>query len=370
VGVYRLISLLLISGFWHSSSGQGFTTLSALPGELHESSGIEVINPNTFISHNDGGDKAQLYIIDSSGTILRTVFVQNAVNVDWEDMTMAPDGRVFIGNFGNNGHNRKDLEILVLPKYEDWTTDTIMPTVITFSFSDQTQFPPAAENHVFDCEALAFYQDSLYVFNKNWSSPFSGYVKMYVLPAHAGDFSVKPRDSVSLGSIREISWVTGADIADSNLYLVGSAFVWKFKIKDNVFLDNPTQIMLNHFSQKEAISVWGNQIYITDESTGGFGNLYRYDEPTSQIKAVQNKAHGISIKQLHNGIQIENPLLLNMEVTISALDGKTMISQMTKTSLLKIEKKSEDAILSPGIYVLHINTDTQKNIWTKVWIGP
>jgi len=93
------------------------------------------------------------------------------------------------------------------------------------------------------------------------------------MPAQEGNYVLMPRDSANLGVIKEIAWVTGADISDSSLYLVGSAFVWKFDFQTNPNLHEPAQLALNHFSQKEAISVFNEALNITDESTGGFGNL-------------------------------------------------------------------------------------------------
>ena len=55
-----------------------------------------------IITHNDSGDDANLYEIDSlSGTILRTISTANAKNVDWEDLA-ENDTHLFITDIGNN----------------------------------------------------------------------------------------------------------------------------------------------------------------------------------------------------------------------------------------------------------------------------
>ncbi len=349
---------------------QSFEKMDELPSKLSESSGLEAINNNLFLTHNDGGDAARVYFLDSLGVIQREVLVANSRNVDWEDISVASDGRVFIGNFGNNGSNREDLEILILPDYRKWLTDTVDPETITFKYGDQTVFPPPASNKVFDCEAIAFYQDSLYLFNKNWSSPFSGMTKMYVLPAKPGDYTVYPRDSVHLGMIKEIAWVTAADISDSTLYLLGSAFIWEFDFSQQPNLKNPKQLSLDHFSQKEALSIYKGALYVTDESTGGFGNLYRYTpEQTSSIPKSRPE-NGIKVISTTTSCYIENPRLLSLEIGLFDMSGR-LIGQITQRNgrRIEIEKNNGRTIISPGIYWLHIQHKGTKPLVKKVVIG-
>jgi hypothetical protein len=347
--------------------GQTLLTLSALPTVIHESSGIEAIHSNLFLTHNDGGNDPLLFFIDSNSRVVRQVYVKDVDNTDWEDITIAPDGHVYIGNFGNNGHNRRNLEVLVLPKLNDWITDTITAQVIRFSYKDQTAFPPMSNNQVFDCEAMAYFEDSLYLFNKNWSSPFTGMVKMYVLPTKPGQYDLLPRDSVNLGVFKEISWVTGADIADSSLYLIGSASIWKLSFSDKPSLKNPIQINLNHFSQKEAISVLEENLYITDESTGGFGNLYRYSMvPVSGLQDVF-RDDKIDVWQDGGTVVIQNPKTSDIIANIYSLDGGLVLTINSRASTIKIsEKMKQDGILSSGIYVLNIMTESGRHFSQKI----
>ncbi|MFT7590759.1 MAG: hypothetical protein ACI9UJ_000671 [bacterium] len=363
---------MVVCVFWGQTSvnSQSLEVLSKLPNACPESSGLVFINNNSFITHNDGGDGPNLYFIDSSGIVQRKVNVKNAINTDWEDITMAPDGRVFIGNFGNNGNNRKDLEILVLPDYKKWKSDTVEPDKIFFSYDDQNAFPPSSDNRVFDCEALAFYKDSLYIFSKNWSSPFSGMVKMYVLPAAPGTYAIQPRDSVNLGTVKEIAWVTGADIQDSSLYLVGSAFVWRFNFLELPNLTSPTQLALNHFSQKEAIAVNGNNIYITDEASGGFGQLYRFTQKNPNATAFEVEALRIKVNQTTNSVWIQNKQRESLHVELIDISGKMVSVFVGNDAHIDLDKNIiEKCILRPGVYMLHISAEKNINIWTKVFIS-
>jgi len=349
---------------------QSFDIVAKLPGVCAESSGLEVINENLFITHNDGGDDAKLYFIDSSGVVQREIIVGQQQNTDWEDITLANDGRVYVGDFGNNGHNRKDLEIIVLPDFNSWKTDTVNAEKITFRYADQSAFPPEASNRVFDCEAMAFYNDSLYLFSKNWSNPFTGMVKMYVVPATPGDYVLSPQDSINLGVVKEIGWVTGADINDSTLYLVGSALVWKFQFQGRPSLQSMEQISLNHFSQKEAISYYKNDLYITDESTGGYGNMYRYTKTKTNSATSLIKDNSCRIVQTQTDCHVLNPNGNSLKLSLYDLTGKMVSSSGSiKTEQIFLHKYFPNSIISPGIYWLHVDQVSEKSFWGKIYIS-
>ncbi|MBO6517955.1 MAG: hypothetical protein JJ975_15560, partial [Bacteroidia bacterium] len=305
---------------------QELKLVSELPDELHESSGLIVLDSNRFLSHNDGGDGPKLYVFDSSGTIHREVYVRNASNVDWEELAEAPDGRVFIGDFGNNANKRTNLRIYVLPPFASWNTDTVSADTIQFTYADQTEFPPAQSNLFYDCEAMVYWRDSLHLFTKNWSSPFNGYTKHYVLPARAGSYSLIPIDSAYMGGFRELAFITSADIQSNKLVLLGSAYVWQFSIDSVIRLNQPKLITLNHLSQKEAIAIHNESLYITDESTGGFGNLYRMN--LFQTSTVFHALNTLELKvwQRESTLMIKSVEPIS-SVEVLAVDGKQLLKQ-------------------------------------------
>ena len=188
--------------------------LQKLSDTLNETSGLARIR-NQWYSHNDGGNPAAIYRLGNNGSIAQTIVPRNQNNIDWEDLTASND-HAFIGDFGNNNGDRKDLKILKLP-INAWMgsalVDSIDAETIAFSFADQTQFTPSAKTTPFDCEAMIFWGDSLHIFTKSWSN---GITKRYVIPAVPGNYSVSPRDSLSLGFL-----VTGAAVYQGRLALVG-----------------------------------------------------------------------------------------------------------------------------------------------------
>ena len=130
-----------------------------LPRCLNESSGLIVLN-DTIYSHNDSGGLPFLYRFSKSGQFYDSVKVNNAKNVDWEEITSDMYGNIFVGDFGNNYNERRDLCI--------YKIDTLKNVrKINFSYSNQTEFPPHKRKlKNFDCEAMLQFQDKLVLFSK------------------------------------------------------------------------------------------------------------------------------------------------------------------------------------------------------------
>lgn len=140
-----------------------------LPRELNEISGLERYNDTILIAVNDSGNAPELFFIDLTGKILKKCRVSNASNSDWEDLAMDDSGNLFVADIGNNLNSRKDLCIWKMSCEEAFTKDSIAAERITFSYADQTEFPPNEENLRFDCEAIYWMNDTLHLITKNTS---------------------------------------------------------------------------------------------------------------------------------------------------------------------------------------------------------
>lgn len=216
-------------------SPQGFPTeLVAfsrvdLPPSQGETSGLAWIQGRLF-SINDGGNAPELYELNpQTGALLRTIQLEGATNVDWEDLTSSPT-HLFIGDFGNNSGNRRDLKILKISSNSILSQNTVTPEVIEFTFSDQVQFDNSPNSHNFDCEAMAYRGGQIHLFSKNWQDSRT---KHYTLPEASG------RQVANLiGSFDFQGLVTAADISanGNQLVLLGyensgilsRSFVWAF----------------------------------------------------------------------------------------------------------------------------------------------
>jgi hypothetical protein len=58
--------------------------------------------PGVFWVHNDSGHPAALYAVRRDGTLIREYAVR-APNIDWEDIAADGEGRLYLGDIGNNG---------------------------------------------------------------------------------------------------------------------------------------------------------------------------------------------------------------------------------------------------------------------------
>lgn len=172
-------------------------SLTRLPGRLPiaESSGLAPADSAGLVwTHGDGGTPATLYLAGLDGQLRRSLPLAPLPNRDWEDLARDPAGRLYIGDFGNNDNQRRDLVIYRL------TLGSGRPRVdtIAFRYPDQTAFPPGRARRHFDCEALVFYHDSLHLFTKDRSP--ARRTRYYVLPARPGRHVAVLRDSLRLGT--------------------------------------------------------------------------------------------------------------------------------------------------------------------------
>lgn len=138
-----------------------------LPKELNEISGLEKLNDSVLIAINDGGNSPDIFFINLNGEIIKKCRLSNALNVDWEDLTMDDQRNLYIADVGNNRNARKDLCILKVNADQAFQSDSIRSKKISLAYADQDQLPPPPESFKFDCEALFWMNDSLHLITKN-----------------------------------------------------------------------------------------------------------------------------------------------------------------------------------------------------------
>lgn len=204
-----------------------------LPDEIKESSGVLYIGNNQVLTHNDSGGEPVLYRIDiTSRKLIQKIKLENATNVDWEDITQDKT-YIYVGDFGNNKGNRKDLKIYRILKSElEKTGDiSVQAEIINFSFDDQSDFTELWRKSNYDCESLISVGDSLYVFSKDWADHKS---RLYSMPNKPGTYAAK-----SHGAFEAQGLITGAAISPDGkkIALVGyerdpkkgsDVFIWIF----------------------------------------------------------------------------------------------------------------------------------------------
>ncbi len=255
--------------------------ITSLPNIVYESSGIHVTGPNVIWTHNDSGHTNQLFQIDTTGNLVRILTVVNATNVDWEDLAVDNQGRVYINDAGNNANDRKDLVIYRIPDPDIIEGFHVEAERIDFVFEDQTQFPPPVTYRNFCIEATIWKDDSIFMFTKDRSNPITGYTKMYAVPAVPGNHVAVLLDSLYVDNENHPARITAADYnpATGEMVLLTRTRVLSFTdFPGNRFFDGTIiDYQFSHLiGQVEAIAfVTDNRLYITSEgSSSQAGNLF------------------------------------------------------------------------------------------------
>lgn len=329
------------------------TLITPLPSVLMESSGIEVNNSNSVWTHNDSGDSARIFNIDTAGNILRIVHLNVDTAFDCEESTQDQYGNYYMGDFGNNLNDRTNLRIYKIPNPDSLPTDTVTPQIIYFSFPDQILFPPPTSEQNFDCEAMFHWGDSLYLFSKNRGT--STWSKMYRLPDVPGTYVAELVDSFNTGT-----WITSADISPSGqtMVLLSETRIWVFtNYTIGRFFDGDARNLTMDYSQKEAIVfVNDSVVYITDEYFLNLGgNLYSFDL-SSWINGIDDNvqnSHAIDIypQPAINELNINFKFPSNSySVEILCISGSKLMDYQN-TSTLDISS------LESGFYILRIESE-------------
>lgn len=249
-----------------------------LPLQLRECSGIAITHKNLIWAHNDSGNTNQLFSIDTTGAVLRTLTIGNIQNTDWEDLARDPQGNIYINDAGNNDNNRANLAIHKIPNPDLHSGSTLTAQSIYFVFPDQTAFPPPASNRNFDIEATIWHNDSIVLFSKNRSTPSSGYSKMYILPATPGVYTARLKDSIFIGTTTN-DRVTAAAFnhqTQSLLLLTRAAIIMFDNFQGNDFFKGRKTIFCFATlpGQAEGLDFFSNNgVYITEEGTSSAGGM-------------------------------------------------------------------------------------------------
>lgn len=119
-------------------------------GKMQEVSGVAQSKRQDHLLWmiNDSGDDAVLYAVNTAGKLLSAVNIQNAENVDWEDMaSFVFDGRPYllIADTGANTGRREQFTLYVIEEPLLGAETAAVAWSVVFSFSDSSK----------DCEAVA-----------------------------------------------------------------------------------------------------------------------------------------------------------------------------------------------------------------------
>ena len=264
-----------------SNSVKNFSTLKVepqqfinkLPKEFSENSGI-IIYDDLFWTFNDSGGKNKIYGFNFAGEIKKEVEIEDAKNVDWEDI--AQDKKyIYIGDFGNNSGGRKNLIIYRIKKKDigKKKKQKLKSKKIKFNYTLQKSKNSQQKNTPFDCEAITEFDDNLYIFTKDRSDYTT---TVYRIPKKKGEYEITPFEEFDVKGL-----ITGADISQdqTKLALIGykdyKPILWIFSnFSSDSFFDGQNTYIEMHFifgAQTEGVCFLGNDsIVISCEKTSTF----------------------------------------------------------------------------------------------------
>jgi hypothetical protein len=210
--------------------------------------------------HNDSGDQARLYFINSSGKLLGRYTVTGARHRDWEDMAgvTGEDGQpmLYIGDFGNNSLRRDDLTIYRV-KEPDLST-SIGDGVTEEAESLPFRYPDGNHN----AEALFIDHQSgrPYIVTKTFSPPCGVY--RFPMPLRPKvRVTLEKMEGRAVEQISKLFLVTGAATSsDGNRVIVRTYFGALEMVRskggpfETIFKSVPATIKLPRERQGEAIS--------------------------------------------------------------------------------------------------------------------
>ena len=355
----------------YNPTNYSLNLVANLVDTLSENSGL-VWADGKLYTFNDSGSGTKVYEVMSNGTIIRTIHIANATNVDWEAMT-SDSTYFYLGDFGNNNGNRTDLCIYRLLKSEvtNNALDTVAAEKMNFSWADQLDFTSAYNANDFDCEAFYATEDSLFLFSKNWVDLKT---KCYSLPNYWIDTL-----NATLNSQFDVDGlITDAckDTINDRIYLLGyknngsnfyTSFIWCLwdHASNFIFSGNKRRIEIGNVltvSQTEGITLSDNgTAYVSAEKVINIItipaklfnlNFSAYFEESTGIESMLNEApFQLSNILINEGI-IE--LVINVpfrEVYIEDIQGKRIMEIENKLSKLPINDFH-------GLYFLRIDNNT------------
>jgi hypothetical protein len=169
------------------------TRVATLPPQLVEASGVAIsrLHDGVLWVHNDSEGTPSLYALDLAGGLLARIELPSARGrIDWEDIAAGPcpaGSCLYIGDIGDNLHDRQDRAILRLPE----------PQPRSGTVARAERFPFAYPDGPRDAEALFVLPDTtLFIISKGRTGP----VTLYRYPP-----PFRPRERVVLERLQELT---------------------------------------------------------------------------------------------------------------------------------------------------------------------
>lgn len=268
-------AIVLISCNQNTNLAQPLKIKYKFPPQLHEVSGITYVN-GLLWTVEDSGNEPKIHALEENGTINQEISLSQISNIDWEELTKDENQNLYIGDFGNNDNDRKDLCIYKI----SGSNYNQIAEKVTFYYPEQTDFPAKKKEKFYDCEAFFYYNNHFYLFTKNRSKDFDGTTFIYKIPAVAGNHAAQLMGTFKTCNNYNSCVITGAAISPDakKVVLLSHDRLWLFEnYKNDIFtIGDVKELEFFHYSQKESVCFKDNEtLLIADERAKKIGgNLY------------------------------------------------------------------------------------------------
>lgn len=271
-------TLVVICLFLYTFSIAQKDKIGRFDNTLSEISGHCFYNDSILIGINDSENEPILFFFNKQGKTIHQVKIENALNIDWEDLVYDTLNQIiFIADIGNNNNNRKDLCLYKIHAENLLNYQSIEAEKIEFSYPNQNAFPPINEQLHFDAEAIFLKNDSLFILTKCRAVPFDGKAFCYYIPQDSGKHIAELISEVYIGTT---GWwrdsITSSYYWNDKLYILTYDRILVYYFEKNSF-NFVEEKRLRPITQKEGICIdkKGN-IFISEERQKhiGKGNLY------------------------------------------------------------------------------------------------
>lgn len=262
--------------------------------DLDELSGMarSALDPGRLWLHNDSGDKARLYAVDTQGRYLGRLKLEDADNVDWEDLasfSLAGRPYLLVADIGDNDGRRDFVSLYVVAEPATPDHATAPDWRIDFRYPDGPR----------DAEAVAADADEgfVYILTKRDLPPLLYRVPLQpagaspVIAERLGPVALpRPgqRDLKIAALAKDWHWQpTAMDIAADGTFVVvltyGAVYYFHRETGNELhaaLAAPPLRFPLRNLHEAEALAVSADGLHLYLSAEGAHAPLYRIDRQT------------------------------------------------------------------------------------------
>jgi len=274
------IIYLLLTSISYAQSPQMLGIVSS--AAITEISGIVPYNfsKGYFWVHNDSGDDANIYLIDSTASLKVTVYIDGINETDIEDVAKFKVGDehfLILADIGNNRRNREELSLYVIKEPQIDLNTKLTSLKVTLHREIKIKYADKRR----DAEAIFVdpLDNQVYILSKRDLES-----TVFALPLHTNNAEVHVLQPMLT---LPFTFTTAADISEDGKFIVAknltTVFLWERRNSASILetlKQTPRNIPYTIEPQGEAIcfDLYNRFLYTISERPFGLDSyLYKYD---------------------------------------------------------------------------------------------